>query len=325
MDTRAWREIRSLLDEADAERRCLHVEEDRIRRNLQRAARAGRVANPLPGIFALPERWEGLDGKARAVYCMRALSRAHPSWVFAGPSAAIARGLSVSNRDAGVLYLATPYSPSRKAGPIRHLYVRNDEGAFADGIRTTSLMRTVYDCVRLRGFRRGLAVADSVLRVTGMPPEDFRREVDGRFADFKGVGLVREVARYADGASANGGESMARAAMIELGYELPELQMPLTDPVDGALYFADFYWELGERLSVVGELDGREKYENPEMTGGRSVVEVLSDERLRESRISAREIKVMRFSYRDSQDDQRFCRILDAYGIPKRLGVRDVT
>ena len=48
----------------------------------------------------------------------------------------------------------------------------------------------------------------------------------------RGVVTARRVARYADGLSESGGESKARALMIERGWQTPELQIELFDPVE---------------------------------------------------------------------------------------------
>ena len=99
---------------------------------------------------------------------------------------------------------------------------------------------------------------------------------------------------------------------------MPELQAKVADPLEAGRHWrVDYLWKLPDGRRVAGELDGREKYVSPEMTGGRAALDVLADERLRESRISASGIQVMRFSWRDLADARRFASIMDAYGIPR--------
>ncbi len=319
MNIRAMREVEELLRNAEEEDRCFVPEDDRLARSVQRAVARGELFSPMPGLFVRPAYWMEASPSARSLCCIRTLALAHPEWTFAGPSAALLQGLSVSNHDISKVYLAAnPASFTRDTKSICRLRTASDEAEYVRGVRVTPLVQTAFDCMRRAGFRRGLAVADSVLRTRGMPRETFQVALEERFRGRKGIRAVRRIVCYADGRSANGGESMARAAMIELGYEIPELQMEVTDPIDGHQYYADYAWKLGSRDWVVGELDGHDKYVVPEMTHGRDMVEVLAGERLRESRISARHIRVMRFSFRDSQDDERFTRILDAFGIPLR-------
>ena len=67
----------------------------------------------------------------------------------------------------------------------------------------------------------------------------------------------------------------------------------------------------------MGELDGGEKYVNPKMTGGKSALEVMRDERRRESRVTASCDAVVRFSPADVADNWRFSQLLDAFGVPR--------
>ena len=67
---------------------------------------------------------------------------------------------------------------------------------------------------------------------------------------------------------------------------------------------------------MLGELDGREKYENQAMTKGRDAVQVLADERLRESRVSASGAKIMRFSFAEAVKPARMKHLLKAFGVP---------
>lgn len=79
-----------------------------------------------------------------------------------------------------------------------------------DGL-VTSRARTVLDCMVTLPFDAGLAVADSALR-TGFAPEDLVAVA----GDFRGPGAVkaRQVARQADGRSANAFESVLRSICL---------------------------------------------------------------------------------------------------------------
>ena len=314
---RTYQRLISTLHDAEQQGAFVTPAYPEIAHSLRRAYKAGIVVRPMPQVYARAERWEELKPKDRARHIVKALAYAHPEWVFAGPSAALFHGLSVSYRAIRDVHVAAidGWRPHETTGYVRHS-IKGDVPTVVDGVRVTSFLRTTFDCVCRENFRRGLAVADSALRVTGMDRNGLQRDLSTRFVRHRGVRRVREVMAHADGRSANGGESIARAAMIELGYLLPDLQHRVTDPVDGSEYFADFFWELPD-VDVVGELDGRDKYVEPAMTEGRSTLDVMTDERLRESRISARRVMVMRLSYADITNDERLCCIMDAYGIPR--------
>ncbi|MBQ6523099.1 MAG: hypothetical protein IJI12_00400, partial [Atopobiaceae bacterium] len=123
---------------------------------------------------------------------------------------------------------------------------------------------------------------------------------------------------HADTLAESGGESIARATIIEQGFMLPELQHVLRDITDSSVtYRVDFWWETEGQQPIIGELDGHDKYVVPTMTNGKSIVEIMSNERLRESRVSGSGAKVMRFSYADVINTEYFVHLLDSFGVPR--------
>lgn len=89
--------------------------------------------------------------------------------------------------------------------------------------------------------------------------------------------------------SENGGESYARAAMIDLGFVEPTLQVKVMDPLDGmASYRLDYLWT---------------SYDDTE--------------RRCEARLTWYGIRILRFSYWEACDDAYFSRLLDGYGVPR--------
>ena len=248
---------------------------------------------------------------------IRGLARKNPDWVFCDMSAALIHGLWVSYRDSQRIHVAVGRGHYHKDTDIIVRHVMNVESVEVDGVRVTTLERTVFDCCRLHPVRASLGVADAALRITGHG-NDWLRAAFARFSRRSEGWLVADyVAGIANGLSENGGESLARATMIMLGYRVPELQVEVDDPVDGGTYRVDFLWRLDETHSVAGELDGRDKYVLPEMTGGRDAVDVLADERLRESHINALRIPVMRFSLADVRSPKRLAHLMDSFGIPR--------
>ncbi|KXB62485.1 hypothetical protein [Olsenella sp. DNF00959] len=280
---------------------------------------SGKVTSPQPGYFARKATWDGLDALDRCRWTMRGMCARHPRWVFCEASAAIAHGLSVSWREADVLHLATSLTaPVASRTGLRRHPIRPGRVMVVDDMRVTSPERCAFDCLRRMGFRDGLALADSYLRKTGMDRDAFMDQIVAHHHGERDIGRALSIARHADGRAESGGESIARATMIELGFELPELQAEVPDPfAPGRDYRVDFLWTLPDGNRVAGELDGREKYVNPQMTKGRSAIEVLAAERLRESRLSATGAAVMRFSYADVLDIAFFKQLLDRFGIPR--------
>lgn len=308
------------LAEAETRGACLHSYSELVHKDLRRRLKLGQVVEPLPGLYARKEYWDGLNRGQRTMHKIRGLSRLRPGWVFCGPSAAFVLGASVSWSCLEPIEVVSSSGHRLLLGGRVHGRYANDDdayGVYSDGIWTTSPLRTALDCARRMPFRDAVAVVDSLMVSGRFSKEEFLSYVDGLPGGFRGVARAREVASFADVRSGSGGESVARAAMWELGFAAPELQVSFCDPIDGSEYFVDFLWRLPDGRTIAGELDGGEKYVNPKMTGGKSVLEVMRDERRRESRVTASCDAVVRFSPADVADNRRFSQLLDAFGVPR--------
>lgn len=315
------RDLYGRLDAAFEKGECLTPVSRNDAARLRRARRAGAVESPWPGMYARPESWTGLTRRVQEEFVIRTLARCHPTWTFAGVSAAVMHGLDVSYSHMDRIHLATPRSAhTRDCGLVARHTMSSVPATMAGGVRVTSLSRTVFDCLRSLDFRSGLAIADSAVRITGLPPARFIDEFGKLHRRHSGHRRAVEIMSLADGRAENGGESVARAVMIEQGIMLPDLQVEVADPVNPARRLrVDFRWRL-PLGDVYGELDGREKYVDPTMTGGRDVLSVLADERLRESHLSG-SAKVLRFSYWEVTDPALFCPLTEAFGIPSGYAV----
>jgi hypothetical protein len=273
----------------------------------------------MKGIYARLAYWSGLRPEERSLHELRALSEIHPEWVFCHVSAAAAHGLAVSYRLLREVHVATSRQAhcATSGHAVRHC-VGEDETVATSGVLATSIERTVFDCARSLPFGEAMAVADSAIARGATSRGRLVAYAQG-MAGYRGVAQARRVAALADGRAESGGESIARAAMIELGFEAPELQAGFRDPVDGRAYRVDFLWRLPDGSMVAGELDGREKYASPAMAKGRTPLEVLTAERRREARLTALGIRVVRFSFAEVRDARYLRRLLEAYGIPRAV------
>ncbi len=310
--------IDSLIEESNTERLCITSSKTSLRRELARLARSGELVSPWRGMYAGAEQWGDLKPLEQQRRVVRTLAKKHPDWVFCQLTAALMHGMEVSYRDLTPLHVAIGLDCHTKSNRkiLRHP-LEGEEVVTADGVRVTTLKRTALDCLIELDFRHGLAIADSALRIGKMKRTELIKYIKAR-ADVLGWQSALDAAAWANPLAANGGESIARATMIEQGYVVPKLQVEVPNIVDGSgKYYADFYWELPDGTRVAGELDGLDKYYEPEMTGGRSAVRVMADERLRESRLGAAGLRVVRFSFADVEDGEKFSKLLSAYGIPR--------
>lgn len=324
MEANLRSELEGLLLDAWESGSCLVLprgETGARRRALGRAVEEGWCVSPGSGMFALTALWDTLRRDSRHLALARGLQRLHPDWLFCGPTAGIALGLSVSWTTIEKVHVATTRGAYRKESatvefhPIRERRLKVVE---AGGLRVTSLERTVLDCLRWTGFAQGLAIADSALRRVDGPSDAFAQRVLSLGRGLHELRRVEAVLSFADSRAESGGESIARARMLQLGFVCPELQVEVPPATgDATRYRVDYLWVRADGRVIVGELDGAEKRTNPKMTEGRTAEQSLMDERLRESRITLYDVAVLRFSYAQTCELEKFAQLLDDFGVPR--------
>lgn len=250
---------------------------------------------------------------------MRAMQTLHPSWVFCYESAAVAFGLPVSyERLDKVHVVASRQNRNAVSESIRWHVVENDEFSIVQGLRVTSLPRTVYDCMRTENFGQALAIADGALRVSGGSSSSFATYFARIGSTHTGAAHAIRTMHYANALSESGGESIARATMIQQGFALPRLQVALPQPLNQKRSFrVDFLWTRLDGSRVIGEFDGMKKYEDATLLSGRSPLRALADEQHREAQLTLYEMPIMRFSYRDVLNVEGFTKLLNRYEIPQ--------
>lgn len=308
--------VNDLLDSSERDGMYAVPREKSVRECMARMARAGELVSPAPGVFGRPEFWKDVKDDKRHLALMHAIAIKHPDWVFCGASAAVAHGLSVSFPRLKKLEVARGRAGRRSSEAVSWHYTDASDCILVDGLHVTSPEQTVADCLRRFDLADGLAVADSFIRAEHRDATWLSNRIEPLCRNKSGCVQALATAALADGAAESGGESVARAAMYELGFHAPELQVKVDDPLTGERPRVDFHWELADGTEVAGEMDGHDKYKNPELLAGRTTVEALSDERLRESRITRR-VKVVRFSYWDVLNRAWFARLLESYDIPR--------
>ena len=125
-----------------------------------------------------------------------------------------------------------------------------------DLVPITSMARTVIDVARDRPFLEALVTADAALR-RGLR----RQELLDVLADmprWPGTVAAYKVVQCADGRAESAAESVTRGRFIVLDLPLPDLQVWVE--ADGGRR-VDFLWE---EVQLIGEVDGRIKYQGPD-------------------------------------------------------------
>lgn len=291
------------------------------RRQCARARASGVLVCPYPGLFARGEWYEALPERVRYLSVVRGIARLHPDWIFCSFTAAILHGLWVANARLDAVHVRVDGRESTRKSPGRiqcHLIV-DDEFAMQCGLRVTSLHRTVLDCLCATRFCEGLGIVDAALHWGMTDRGSIVRYAAEHGARRPGIVGARRVLAYADGGSENGGESLARGMMIELGFAVPELQVEFADPMEpGNPKRVDFCWRRSDGRVIVGELDGLAKY-----SGGERVVDparavrVLAKERRREAHLNLTGATVIRFSLAEALDASYFTHLLSSAGVPR--------
>ena len=135
------------LAEAETRGACLHSYSELVHKDLRRRLKLGQVVEPLPGLYARKEYWDGLNRGQRTMHKIRGLSRLRPGWVFCGPSAAFVLGASVSwSCLAPIEVVSSSGHRSLLGGRVHGRYANDDDayGVYSDGIWTTSPLRTAW-------------------------------------------------------------------------------------------------------------------------------------------------------------------------------------
>jgi len=208
---------------------------------------------------------------------------------------------------------------SRRTNDLVYHHMKIDSPENVDGVKCDSIEGTVLECVRKSDFRYALAVADSSLRLLRRNAKEMIERIETKCKGRHGIAYVKEVFGHANSRAENGGESYARAVMIENGVMLPKLQVEHYDPVTKTKYRDDFEWEL-KTGNVAGELDGNKKYTLIAKNRGVTIEQVLLEERQRESRLRNQGLKFARFTFDQIRHVSSFLDILDSCGIP-RIGI----
>lgn len=276
------------------------------------------LLSPCRGVYVRRTYWDTLSRPDQILHIAKAIAQLHPKWIFDRYTAATIRGWNVSHKLLDKLNILAPHQVRSKS--IISRSARRPTFDMVGGMRVTTVPQTLHHCLHVGDLRASLPIADSALRETGMSKGELIDLViaDPLIARARDLQRTIDVLSLADARSESGGESIARATMIMLGFAVPDLQIECRDPMNpNRAIRVDFYWILDDGTVIIGEFDGKRKYVDPAMTKGRDLVEVLTAERLRESRLSVHGARIVRFSYDDVLDIAYFTRLLESYGVPR--------
>jgi len=305
----------------------LRLSRDEIRtggydRTRQRAVAGGRIVRLRRGAYVDNGRWQAADGDAQYLARVEAAvetRRSEP--VLSHESAALLWGLpALHGWPEDVHGLAGARTSARsKNGFVWHNTPLDD----ADVVRlgpflATSLSRTLSDLARSRPMAEAVTFLDHGTRTAvrrldgsssrGEPKEQLLDRL-GSMRSAAGVGRATLHVRFSDPLSGSPGESYSRVQIYLLGYPRPLLQVPVPRG-EGGYDFPDFTWD-----EAFGEFDGRGKYVREEYTHGRSIQEVVYQEKRREDRLRSTGKGMARWGWAELADQALLDAILRQAGL----------
>jgi hypothetical protein len=242
-------------------------------RSLRRAAARGEMTRLAIGAYVPTAIWLAMSKEDRHRLAAAAASEMNASFVASHRSAAAMLGIPLLGTGDGLVHTrVTVAAGTRTERGYRKHAVSDLElhVVEVDGVRTTSLERTVIDIAMTESFECGVVAADWALR-NGATKASLRTALD-ELAPGRRRGRVESVIDFADEASGSVGESYSRVQIERSGFPRPLLQARFDDHL-GLIGFVDFFWP---DFRLIGEFDGFEKYSRQLYLAGRVPSEVVT-------------------------------------------------
>ncbi|WP_435746737.1 hypothetical protein [Microbacterium sp. PMB16] len=261
-------------------------------RSLRVAVESRRLHRVRRGWFIEHSRWQELlpESRHRAEVVAAAFSASGSDPVFSHVSAAVLWGLPLYRiRPARVHVMTSRHTRHSIDGMVRHEGpMPQSDIAEIDGIRCTSLARTVHDVARTVSPEAALTLTDAALASVGGAAWDYDDDAAelllgelterAREPRARGILQARQTVEIADGRAQLPLESVARYRLHQLGFARPRLQVPVPR-ADGGHFWMDI---AVDQSRTFVECDGRTKYLNDELRGERSANDVVLEEKTRE-------------------------------------------
>lgn len=266
-----------------------------VRNAFYTRVKAGEFARVCRGAYVPRELWETSSARGRHLLRVRAVAAmSGEELVFSHHSATALWQLPLVGHWPGRVHTVTPLAPG---GLSNRVIVRHARGLpsvveLVDGLNVVGLAHTVIDMAAVSPFPAAVAIADAALRRTEHPLDGMPRSVltsadlvreASRLALRHSSAKVRRVVEFADAAADLPGESLSRVNMHLAGIPAPRLQVRLQG-ASGKWYFVDFWWPS---FNLIGEFDGKDKYQNPKYLRGRTSDQAVYEEKLREDDLRA--------------------------------------
>lgn len=306
-------------------------------RLLAKRARRGELIRVRRGAYVSARDWSSLNDRQRHGLLAAALAgNSLKTPVFTLKTAGLLWGLGVVGVPQQLQTVTDdPRGGRSKNGVLRTLGSLDHGVCELGGFRVTDKARTTIELASRLNFAEALAVVDSSRREPSKAPMDTAADWD-KEAPW-GTALkektledavstlpassrqqrAAKIIEFSASGSESVGESMSRANMILHRIPLPRLQA-VFQLRNGKTARTDFWWP---ELDLVGEFDGQGKYLRNQLRGGKTLQQVVMEEKARENALRALGLTVIRWDWAEMMNPRRFIRILTDGGLePVRTG-----
>lgn len=247
-------------------------------------------------------KWNALGPRSQAKE--RILAHAHGTlttsaggFVYSHLSAARLHGLFVWGVDDKVHVLHTTRPSSDRWGKDVRGHTESfteDDVVQVQGLRATTLERTIFDSARMLSYPKALVIMDHGLRVGA--DRSRLTSLAAVSSGKRGIRTLRKALVNADPRSESAGETLTRELMQRLSIRPPQPQFEVQSRL--GRHRMDFAWEE-EKLAL--EFDGRTKYFDFNPTE-----EVIFQERRREKALVEEGWRFIRIEWKDLFQERAF-------------------
>ncbi|MBO1267021.1 hypothetical protein [Arthrobacter cavernae] len=293
---------------------------------MARQAKRKELVQIRRGLYLPSGGWNSMkewEQFAVRIHAVQATAKIAP--VFCGQSGAVILGLPLIDtpREVETLVRRTTGGGRSKNGVRRRF---GDPGSAnivtVDGLQTTPVTETLRDLAARLPLAHALPAFDATLDRAGnaaylghgiASQAELRGRLLGCLDELSATkqARVRRVLAAADARSGSPGESLSRAVMIQAGFPVPELQARFTDR-RGLIGYTHYYWP---EHGLVGEFDGWAKYSRGKYLQGRLPEDVLRAEKIREDRLRATGLRVVRWMWQEARNAAALCTKLREAGL----------
>lgn len=246
------------------------------------------------GAYVFSDHLAQLDARSRHALRIEAiLPGLSDDAVVSHDSAAVLHGLPLFGADLSKVRVTRNRRGGGRttAGVVVHSSTLDDVVEI-DGIRVTSMARTITDIARTRSLDTAVSMGDEALR-RGVRPELLDDELD-RARTRKGVAHARRAVAMLDGRSESVGESLGRLRLVQSGFTDIDLQVEIYD--EDRIHVARVDALVCTRVAT--EFDGKVKYQKY-LRPGQSAGDAVFEEKKREDRVRELGYPVVRFTWSD--------------------------